>query len=124
MAKILIVEDDMRLKQTYDFLFMQQGHTVLRAEDGKQGLEIAEQENPDVILLDIMMPIMSGLDFLEAYDIKNKHPDAKIIVFSNLQNEAAAQRAIELGAIKFELKSTFSPKELGALVEEVLKPAA
>lgn len=123
MAKILIIEDDTRLEQTYDFLFTQQGHTVLRAQDGEKGLELAYLEKPDLILLDMMMPLMSGLEFLQKYDIKNKHPNTKVIVFSNMQDENAMHEAIALGARKYEIKATFSPKELAALVEDTLKAA-
>lgn len=121
MAKILIIEDDPRLEQTYNFIFLQQGHTVIRASDGQAGLEKAEEENPDVILLDMMMPIMSGLEFMEKFDLKNKHPNTKVIAFSNLQDEAAMQRMIELGASRYEIKATFSPKQIQALVEELLQ---
>lgn len=120
MANILFIEDDSRLGETYDFLFSQEGHNLIWARDGAEGLRKAEEENPDIILLDMMMPVMSGLDFLAAYDKKNKHPDVKIVVFSNMQTDEAVHTAVALGADKYEIKSMFSPKSLVALVDDML----
>lgn len=120
MAKILIIEDDPRLELTYDTLFQRHGHEVVRAHDGEEGLRVAEAENPDVILLDMLMPRMHGIEFLKAYDIKNKHPDARVVVFSNMDSADLQKQAFDLGAVRYEVKSRFSPNEIAALVNEVL----
>jgi DNA-binding response OmpR family regulator len=118
--KILIVEDDLRLKITYDTIFSQAGFTVLRAQDGEEGLRIARAEQPDIILLDMTMPKMDGLEFLRNFDVKNSHPETKIIVFSNMMQAETTKQAYELGATRYEVKATFSPKELAQLVNETL----
>ncbi len=120
MTKILFIEDNQHLVETYDFLFTQQGYQVLWAHDGLEGLNLANTENPDVIILDMMMPLLSGIDFLKQYDVKNLHPDAKIIAFSNMQTDEYIHEAIQLGVLKYEIKSNFSPKKLVALVMDVL----
>jgi DNA-binding response OmpR family regulator len=120
MAKILIVEDDPRLEMTFNTIFQRHGHTVVRAHDGEEGLMMAQSENPDLILLDMLMPKMHGIEFLKAYDIKNKHPDARVICFSNMESPDLEKQAIELGALRYEVKSRFSPNQLAALVNETL----
>ncbi|PLS81278.1 hypothetical protein CYG49_02410, partial [Candidatus Saccharibacteria bacterium] len=120
MAKILIIEDDTRLELTYNIIFEQSGHTVIRAHDGEEGLQKAEAEEPNLILLDLNMPKMGGLEFLRRYDVINKHPFVKVVVFSNMQTEESIREAYSLGAYKYEVKATFSPKQVGALVEQAL----
>ncbi len=120
MPKILIIEDDLRLKMTYDMIFAKEGFTVLRATDGEEGLLVAEAESPDIILLDMMMPKVDGLEFLRRYDVKNKHPTAKIIVFSNMMETEKMNEAYGLGALRYELKASFSPKQLAELVRNTL----
>ncbi len=124
MAKILIIEDDQRLELTYNILFEQVGHTVVRAHDGEEGLAVANVENPDVILLDMNMPKLGGMDFLRQYDVRNKHPKVKVIVFSNLQTDEAIHEAMSLGAYRYEVKATFSPRQLAELVETALNDVA
>lgn len=120
MAKILIIEDDPRLENTYDTIFQKHGHAVVRAHDGEEGLQVAEREEPDVILLDMLMPKMHGIQFLQKYDALNKHPDVKIIVFSNMDSSDLQQQAAKLGATRYEVKSRFSPNQLAQLVNETL----
>lgn len=120
MAKVLIIEDDPRLENTYDIIFQKDGHEVVRAHDGEEGLQKAESENPDVILLDMLMPKMHGMEFLKQFDIKNKHPNTKVIVFSNMESSDLLKQAKELGAHRYEVKSRYSPRQLSQLVNEVL----
>jgi DNA-binding response OmpR family regulator len=124
MAKILFIEDETRFVETYDFLFSKEGHTLIWAGNGEDGLRKAEEENPDIILLDMMMPIMSGLDFLKQYDPKNRHPNVKVVAFSNMQTDTFMHQAMELGATRYEVKSMFSPKMLVALVDELVGKTA
>jgi DNA-binding NtrC family response regulator len=119
MATILIVEDDPRLEETYDLIFQRHGHTVLRARDGEEGLEKALESKPDVILLDMLMPRMHGIEFLKQFEAP-KHPETKIIVFSNMETSDLVKQAMDAGAYRYEVKSKFSPKELAKLVDQTL----
>lgn len=120
MARVLVVEDDLRLKMTYDILLQKEGHTVDRAVNGEEALEKLTSFKPDLILLDISMPKMSGMQFLEAARVRDNHPNVRIIVFSNRSNPLEMEKAFELGAAKYMLKSSTSPKQLAALVQETL----
>jgi CheY-like chemotaxis protein len=120
MAKVLVVEDDMRLKITYDILLQKEGHTVERALNGEEALQKIAEFQPDLVLLDMMMPRMTGLQFLEAARVRENYPNTKIIVFSNMSSPGDMQRAFELGATKYMLKSSTSPKQLANLIQETL----
>lgn len=120
MAKVLLVEDDLRLKLTYDIILKKEGHQVERAVDGNDALAKAESFQPDLILLDLLMPNMNGLEFLEKYDIKGKHPNVKVIVFSNMSVPDEMDKAYGLGASHYMLKSSTSPKQLAELVRNTL----
>lgn len=123
MAKVLVVEDDLRLKLTYDILLKKEGYTVERATDGEDALAKVDAFGPDLILLDLLMPRMTGMEFLKKYDVKNKHPNVKIIVFSNMSTADEMEKAYALGAKKYMLKASTSPKELAELVKETLATA-
>jgi len=120
MAKVLVVEDDLRLKVTYDILLTKEGHVVERAVNGEEALEKLATFQPDLVLLDLMMPKMTGIQFLEAAMLRENYPNTKVIVFSNLSSPGDVRKAYDLGATKFMLKSTTSPKQLATLVQQTL----
>ena len=120
MAKVLVVEDDMRLKLTYDILLNKEGHTVERALNGEEALTKIAEFQPDLVLLDMMMPKMTGLQFLEAARVRENYPNTKIIVFSNMSSPGDMQKAFDLGATKYMLKSATSPKQLAKLIQDTL----
>ena len=121
MAKILIDEDEKMLADAFQMILEKAGHTVSVAYNGQEGLDATQQNEPDLILLDLLMPIKDGLGFLKDYKQKEKHPQVKIIIFSNLDMQKEAEEAFALGASKYVLKAWATPKTLNAIVEEELK---
>lgn len=121
--KVLVVEDDDILRSAYQTKLSMEGFEVSSAGNGLDGLMKAEQDEPDVILLDLHMPGMSGIEMLEAYDPKRKHPAVDVIVFSNLLMPGLAERVARLGASKFLTKATVTPREMVRLVREALDKA-
>ncbi len=119
-SRILIVEDEAVLSEAYSMLLRQAGYEVAVAADGKQALEKAEECNPQLILLDLRMPVMTGIDFLRAYDLTTKHKGVKVIVFSNYDMQAEIDEAYKLGADRYILKAWASPREILDLVETTL----
>jgi CheY-like chemotaxis protein len=117
--KILIVEDDKFLRQAYNNILSNQSFDVKIAADGKEGLDIANAWKPDVVLLDLLMPVMDGIDFLKAFNAP-EHPETKIIVFSNLSMPEKVNEAITLGAVNFKTKAMFTPREMIALIRDTL----
>jgi DNA-binding response OmpR family regulator len=111
MRRILIVEDDPVLRDTYQTILATQPYLCDVATNGKEALEKCQTHTYDLILLDLMMPVMSGIDFLENY----KEIDAmksKIIILSNLSSGKEIERAHEIGIVKSLVKSDLSPRQL------------
>lgn len=120
MANVLVVEDNKTLNQAYKLILQRENHEVRVAFNGKEGLELAKIAEPDLILLDMLMPIMNGVEFLEKYK-PAKHPKTKIIILSNLNEDTEVQHALQLGAQKYILKASTSPQELIAHVKTATK---
>ena len=117
--KILIVEDNPELHEMFRMKFEKWWFEVHIAEDGFAGLWKAVDENPDIILLDIMMPNMDGFETLQT--IKNQTSlDTKIIIFSNVKNNAHVEKAKKLWADDYLVKSDNTPAQVYDKVMEVL----
>lgn len=121
MANVLIAEDEKALNDAYVMILKRAGHTVESALDGSEALKITETFEPDVILLDLRMPKVGGIDFLRSYDLVKNHPLVKVIIFSNLDMQKEIDLAFSLGASKYMLKSWASPTELIKMVEAELE---
>lgn len=121
--KILIVEDEVTLSEAYHTLLKQAKYEVLVAHDGKDALEKVKDFDPNLILLDLRMPILDGVGFLKEYDMIHKHPDVKVIVFSNYDMQDEIDEAYRLGADRYILKAWASPREILNLVQDALDPS-
>lgn len=122
MANVLVVEDNKTLNQAYKLILQKEGHEVRAAYNGKEGLDLVKISEPNLILLDMLMPTMNGIDFLKKYK-PGKHPDTIVIILSNLNEDAEVQQALKLGAKKYILKASTSPQELINHVKEATKAA-
>jgi DNA-binding response OmpR family regulator len=120
MAKILIVEDEPNMVAGLRDNFEFEGHQVLTAPDGVAGLERALSETPDLVILDVMMPRMSGLDVCK--QLKSKKPHIPIIMLTARGQEVDKVVGLELGADDYVTKP-FSIRELLARVKAVLRRA-
>lgn len=120
-ATVLIVEDENMLNEAYQVVLKSAGYKVLTAFDGKEALEVLQKHSADIILLDLRMPVLDGVGFLEAYNLKDQDNPPKVIVFSNFDMQKEIDQAYELGADKYMLKAWASPKELLQLIGNLLK---
>ena len=120
MARVLIVEDDKLLNQAYRLILEKEGHDVRVAENGQEALDITKDFDPLVILLDLLMPEMGGLDFLKKFELETKHPDTTVVILSNLGDEKEIQKGIELGAYKYIVKAQATPIQLSLLVNNLI----
>jgi len=117
MTKIVIVEDDPMISEIYQRKFSESGFQVFAVDSGEQVLSLAKKEKIDAILLDLVIPKMSGFEVLENIKKSGKYdPNIKIIVFSNLSQKEDRDKALNLGADGFISKSDYTPS---ALVKEV-----
>lgn len=121
MARILIVEDDKDLNNAYSIILKSEGHEVESAFDGKEALKKVEKFEPELILLDLLMPVMGGLEFLQQYDQVNKHPDVKVLIFTNMENSPEVTESYELGAHRCIIKSWTAPHNLARVIDEALE---
>ena len=121
MANILVVEDDKDLNFAYRLILERAGHTVQSAFNGDEALEKLQDFEAQIILLDLLMPIKSGVEFLQHYDIVNDHPDVRILVFTNLDNAPEINEALKLGADKCIIKAWTSPQGLTKLIDNMLR---
>jgi len=120
MARILIVEDDRDLNAAYQIILNRAGHTVASALNGEQALRTAKDFQPDLILLDLLMPVMGGLAFLQAYDL-DEHTDVKVVIFTNMENSPEVTQAYNLGVTRCIIKSWTAPQNLMRVVDDVLQ---
>ncbi len=120
--KILIVEDEISLSEAYHTLLKQANYDVTVAHNGKEALEKVQIIEPDLILLDLRMPLLDGVGFLKEYDLAKKHPKVKVIVFSNYDMQDEIDEAYRLGADRYILKAWASPREILNLVHDALEP--
>lgn len=120
MARILIVEDDKDLNTAYQTILKKAGYDVAAAFNGEQALEAAKTFAPNLILLDLLMPIMGGLEFLQHYNL-DQHGDVRVVIFTNMENSPEVTEAYDLGATRCIIKSWTAPQNLTKVVADVLK---
>ncbi|MDD4409461.1 MAG: response regulator [Candidatus Pacebacteria bacterium] len=121
MKKVLIIEDEKILSEMYKFKFSKAGYKVLSAIDVKTGLEIASQEIPDLIILDILLPKENGIVFLEKMKLLDKIASIPVVVLSNFDDIETKTKAFSLGASDYLIKSNFNPTEILNHVEKFIK---
>ena len=120
MARILVVDDNVDMLDTLEHLFGFYEFDVLRAENGKEGIETAEREQPGIILLDALMPVMDGFEACEKLKKNPKTRDIPVIFLSaNFTSSVHREKGISLGADDYILKP-FNAKELIAKINSLL----
>jgi chemosensory pili system protein ChpA (sensor histidine kinase/response regulator) len=120
VAKILIVEDDTLLSKMYYSIFTSENYQVDTAINGEEGLEKARAGKPALILLDIMMPKLNGMEVLKKLKADPDVKNIPVVVLTNLAGDADIQTALNMGAVRYIIKSEHKPKEVEAIVREVL----
>ncbi len=120
MPKIAIVEDDQAISQMYRIKFEADGYQVETASNGKLGLELAEKMKPDVILLDLMMPIMNGDEMLVELRKQPWGQGITVIILTNMGEQEVPQNIKDLGVSAFILKADMTPRQVAELVKKRL----
>ena len=118
--KILLIEDEEMLANMYEVKFKNEGFDILKANDGATGLEMAKNENPDFILLDIIMPKMDGFSVLKSLRDDEATKDKPVMLLTNLGQDEDVQRGNELGAVGYLVKANITPAEVVDAVKEKL----
>lgn len=119
--KILIIEDDRSLQNAVVETLGQEGYKTVSAFDGEEGLQKLAAEKPDLILLDIILPKKDGYEVLSEIKGDEATKDIPVLILTNLEEVDNVQKALDLGATTFMVKSDFSLKDVLAKVKENLK---
>lgn len=120
MSKVCIVEDDKSLAEIYQTLLATAGFTVHVANDGSQGLALVEKELPDLVLLDLMLPELSGYDVLKAMRESDWGKDIKVIMLTNISETEAPEGIERLGFSRYIVKANLVSNKLAELCAEVI----
>jgi DNA-binding response OmpR family regulator len=115
-AKILFVDDDNFLRKVYEAELKEKNFDVILAQDGEEGLEKAQLEDPDLIILDMIMPKKSGFEVLTELQRNPKTRNIPVIILSNLGQEDDKKKGVDLGAVDYLIKDNIT---LGILVEKI-----
>lgn len=119
MSKILLIEDDIDLNNAYSMILKQDKYTVKAVHNGEEALDVVDKFDPDLILLDLIMPVKSGLDFLKEYLSRKINPP-KVLIITNLVNSSEISEAMTLGGYKCVIKSHTTPQGLRKIVKSTL----
>ena len=119
--RVLLVEDDPILQRAADASLRQRGFVVLTASDGEEGLRIAREQCPDLVLLDLLMPLMPGMELLRSLKAEDATRHIPVLILSNSSRDDDNREAISLGAAGYLVKANISLKELGDHVERLLR---
>jgi DNA-binding response OmpR family regulator len=118
--RILIIEDEKPLREGFAYLLKSEGFTIDLAENGKVGLAKLQSFKPHLILLDMLMPIMNGEEFLRRARLTTEHKRVKTLALSNLSDAISLEDAHLYGVTDSVLKADLSPADLAALVKKML----
>jgi len=121
MKKILIIEDEKILFDMYKFKLTKEGFEVIGAMEVDEAIGLGKQNRPDLVVLDVLLPKESGINFL----IKTKEipelASVPVLVLSNFDDNETKLKAFELGAKDYLIKSNHNPKEIVEKIKELLK---
>jgi len=119
--KILLVDDDNVFSEMYKLRLEASGYDVVIVEDGEKALVAAMQEKPDLILLDVMMPKINGLDTLDILKSTAETKDIPVIILTALLKDVNEVRGLMSGAAGYLVKSEVTPAQVVEKIEEVLQ---
>jgi len=120
MTKIAIIEDDQAISQMYRFKFEAENYQVETAENGKLGLQLVESFKPDIILLDLMMPEMSGDQMLTEMRKTSWGKNIKVVILTNRGEQEIPPAVKTLGVEAVILKADMTPRQVAELVKTKL----
>lgn len=118
--KLLFIEDEAAIHKTLSSVLQKEGYETVSALDGEDGLQRAQATQPDLILLDLILPKMNGFEVLKALKADEKTKEIPVIILTNLEQMENVQKAIDLGATTYLVKANYSLEEVVNKVKEAL----
>ncbi len=119
--KIAVVEDDPAIREMYCFKFGASGYEVRSANNGEEGLKLCQEFKPDLILLDIRMPVMSGDEMLEKLRTHDWASDIRVVILTNISKDEAPMRLRFLNVDRYVVKAHHTPSQILEIVQEILR---
>ncbi|MBU1015170.1 response regulator [Patescibacteria group bacterium] len=120
MKRILFIEDESALQKAFSDTLTEEGYEVVSALDGEIGLRLAKEKKPDVILLDLVLPRLHGFDVLSRLKQDEETKHIPVIVMTNLEEMENVQKALELGATTYLVKSNYQLHDVVERVKQLL----
>lgn len=117
---IVIVEDDVFLADLYKTKFALEGFKTTVAYDGEKGLEIIEKNQPDIILLDLVLPKLTGFEVLEKIKAQDKLKKIPVLLLTNLSQKSDVEKGLKLGADDYLIKAHFMPSEVVEKIKQLV----
>lgn len=119
-VKVAVVEDDASLQFMYKLKLENEGYKVITANDGQQGLQVAEHFMPDIILLDLRMPVMDGAQMLARLRQTDWGSSIRVIILTNISRDEAPQSLRFLNVDRYIVKAHSTPAQVVEVIREVL----
>ncbi len=120
MKKILFIEDESALQKNVGSALEKEGYEIISALDGETGLKLAQKEKPDLILLDVILPKMNGFEVLESLKEDKETKEIPVIILTNLEQMENIDRALELGAKTYLVKTNYTLTEVVEKIKQTL----
>ncbi len=117
--KILIVEDEQTLLDAVTFELQEAGYNVSSATNGNEAVEKIKTENPDLVLLDILLPGKNGFEILDAIKKDEEIKAIPVVMLTNLSQEEDKNKGLDLGAQEYIVKSSINPEDISGMVQEL-----
>lgn len=118
---IVLADDEQFIRAAYKDGLERAGYTVVTAENGEEAVAAVEKSNPDLLLLDLIMPKLNGFDTLKKIKADEKHKDLKVVILTNLSQDTDKEEVTSQGALDFVVKSDYSMQEIVDKVAGYLK---
>lgn len=119
--RILIIEDEVTLQRALSEFLIAEGFEVINASDGEEGLDMVKTKNPDLILLDIILPKRDGFEVLSEIKKDEKTDHVPVVLLTNLEAAEDVERAFNAGATTYLVKSNYKLEEVVKKIKEILK---
>jgi len=120
MKKILFIEDEPSLQKTLGAKLKDRGYEVASAFDGEEGVKMASENEPDIILLDIILPKKNGFEVLRELKSRERTKKIPVIILTNLENIEEVEKALELGSTTYLVKANYNLDEIVEKIEKVI----
>ncbi len=120
MKKILFIEDEPTLQKVLGEILAAEDFQIISATDGEMGLRLAQTEKPDLILLDLVLPRLHGLEVLKKLKANEATKVIPVIILTNIEEAAGVEAALELGAMTYLVKANYSLPEIAEKIKKAL----